>query len=120
MEASAGRLDSAATGFERTLALRPDAALACEAAFRLGRVREQLSDTTGAMRAYREAGQSPQLGQPYRLSALARLATLHEARHEYTRAIAAYRDIVQNSTDRELVAAASERVNRLSNHQRRR
>ncbi len=120
MEAAAGRLDSAQTGFARALSLKPDASLACEAAFRLGRVREQLADTTGAMRAYREAGQSPDLAQPYRLSALARLATLHEARHEYTRAIAAYRDIVKNSKDRELVAAASERVNRLSNHQRRR
>jgi hypothetical protein len=72
------------------------------------------------MRAYVEASHCPDLRQPYRLSSLARLAALHEARHEYGRAIADYREIVQNSTDRELIAAASDRVTKLSEAQRRR
>jgi TolA-binding protein len=120
LDAAAGHLNDAATGYEKALDLHPNAALACEAAFRLGRCREQLSDSTAAMRAYVEASHCPDLRQPYRLSSLARLAALHEARHEYGRAIADYREIVQNSTDRELIAAASDRVTKLSEAQRRR
>jgi tetratricopeptide (TPR) repeat protein len=120
LDAAAGSLKEAAAGFERSLNLKPDAALACEAAFRLGRCREQLADTTAAMRAYGEASRCPQASQPYRLSALARLAALHESRHEITRAIEAYRDIVQHSTDQELTAAATERVSKLSAAQNRR
>lgn len=120
LDAAAGNLDKAAEGFENALALRPDPALAAEAAFRLGRCREQQGDTTAAVKAYGAATRCPELGQPYRLSALARLAALHEARREYTRAIGVYNDIVANSRDRELVAAASERVTQLSAAKRRR
>ena len=120
LDAAAGRLDAAVAGFERALSLEPGAALAAEAAFRLGRCREQQGDTTAALRAYGEASRCPELGQPYRLSSLARLAGLHEARRQYTRALVAYRDIVQNSKDRELIAAASDRVTQLSAAKRRR
>jgi hypothetical protein len=66
------------------------------------------------MKAYAVARSCPDLEQPYRLSALARLAALHESRHEYTRAVEAYRDIIHHSKDRELTAAAEDRVSQLS------
>src|SRR5262249_8267984 len=78
--------------------------------FRLGRCREQLGESSAAIRAYVEAAACPDRDQPYRLSAVARLAALYEARHEYTRALAAYRDLIQNSKDRELIASAPDRV----------
>ena len=120
LDESAGRLAPAAAGFDRALGLRPGAALGAEIAFRLGRCREQLGDVPGALRAYGEASRTADRDHPFRLSALARLAALHETRREYTRAVAAYRDIMQNSKDRELVAAAADRVTQLSGGQRRR
>jgi hypothetical protein len=66
------------------------------------------------MKAYAVARDCPDLDQPYRLSALARLAALHESRREYTRAVEAYRDIIHHSKDRELTAAAEDRVSQLS------
>jgi hypothetical protein len=47
------------------------------------------------------------------LSALARSAALYESRKEITRALVAYRDIMRNAKDRELVAAATSRVSEL-------
>ena len=81
---------------------------------RLGRAREQLKDLPGAIRAYGVARACPDVDQPYRLSALARLAALHESRREFTRALDAYRDIIHNSKDRELIAAAEDRVSQLA------
>lgn len=109
-----GNLDAASRGFQEALALRPRAALAAEIGYRLGRCRERQKDATGALRAYREAADATGGNEPFRLSALARLAALHEQRHEYTLAVAAYRDIVQNARDRELVAAAEGRLTQLA------
>jgi hypothetical protein len=50
---------------------------------------------------------------PYRLSAVARCAALYESRKEYSRALTAYRDLIANARDRELVAAATGRVHSL-------
>ncbi len=120
LDETAGHLREAAAGFDRVVTMRTSAALAAEAAFRLGRCREQLGDVPGALRAYGEAGSCPDRDQPYRLSALARLAALHESRREYARALEAYRDIMRNSKDRELIAAAADRVSQLSATHRRR
>ena len=120
LDEAAGNLKEAAAGYDQALNMKHSAALGAEIAFRLGRVREQLSDVPGAIRAYQEARTCPNRGEPYRLSALARLATLHESRKEYTRAVEAYRDIMQNSKDRELIAAAADRVSQLSASTRRR
>jgi tetratricopeptide (TPR) repeat protein len=115
-----GHADLAAKEYDRALASRPRAALAVEAAFRLGRSREQLGDTDGALKAYQLAAQSTDRDQPFRLSAVARLAALYEARREISRAVAAYRDIMQNAKDKELVAAAAGRVSQLEAGSRRR
>jgi hypothetical protein len=66
------------------------------------------------MRAYYEVARTAPRAEPFRLTALARLAALHESRHEITLAVAAYRDIMQNSKDQELVAAAADRVSQLA------
>src|SRR5262249_27245717 len=120
LDESAGHLEDAARGFGRTLALSPKPLLALEAAFRLGRCREQMHDGPGALKAYQQATQCGQLANPLRLSAVARVAALHEARGEKSLAVAAYRDIMRNAKDQELVAAAADRVSALAGSQRRR
>ena len=117
---ASGNADSAAMGFQRVLDGRPSAAVAAEAGFRLGRIREQKGQSAAAIAAYeRAASEGPRDGA-YRLSALARLAALYEARHEKTRALAAWRDIASNARDHELVAAAQDRVAQLGGSPRRR
>ena len=114
LDEAGGQLADAAAGLTRALAMPHDAGLGAEIAYRLGRAREQLKDLPGAIRAYGVARACPDLDQPYRLSALARLAALHESRREFTRALDAYRDIIHNSKDRELIAAAEDRVSQLA------
>jgi TolA-binding protein len=120
MDEAAENLPAAVQGFERALELGPRAALAAEIGYRLGRCLERQKDAKGAMRAYTRAAQSGDRTQPFRLSAVARLAALHESRREVTLAVEAYRDIVRNSKDKELVAAAEDRLSQLSAAQRRR
>src|SRR5262249_29123692 len=110
---TAGRLKEAAAEFETAINSKPSADLPLEAWCRLGRVREALADPTGALRAYKNASLSPDRHHPYRLSALARCAALHEARGERTAALNAYRAIMADAKDPELVAAASGRVQQL-------
>ncbi len=110
---AAERTREAAHEFERALASRPSASLTVELQFRLGRCRERLNDPDGALKAYQQAGLSSNRDHPFRLSAVARCAALYESRHDYPRALAAYRDIVRNAKDGELVAAATGRVSQL-------
>jgi predicted TPR repeat methyltransferase len=49
----------------------------------------------------------------FRLSAVVRLATLQEEKGNFKAALAAYRDLVRNAKDAEMVAAAKERVAQL-------
>jgi len=110
---AAGRAADAAGEYERGLTLRPSERLATELRFRLGHSREQAADVEGALRAYRAAAAATDGDDAFRLSAVARLAALYESRHQYTRALEAYRDLVRNAHDRELVAAAGARVSQL-------
>ncbi|HKQ59622.1 MAG TPA: tetratricopeptide repeat protein, partial [Candidatus Eisenbacteria bacterium] len=109
----AGQPQVAVEEFDRALAARPAPGLALEVQYRTGRVREQLGDPTGALTAYQAAAASTDRDHPYRLSALARCAALYEARKDKARALTAYRDIMRNAKDPELVAAASDRVSQL-------
>jgi TolA-binding protein len=103
----------AAQQFDLALASRPSPALKIELYYRLGRVKEQLGDPDGALAAYQGAVAAPDRDHPFRLSALARSAALYEARKDRARALTAYRDIMRNAKDPELVAAASDRVSQL-------
>jgi TolA-binding protein len=109
----AGDHDTAAQQFDLALRSHPAASLAIELHYRLGRVREELGDSDGALAAYQGAVAAPEREHPFRLSALARSAALYEARKDKARALTAYRDIMRNAKDPELVAAASDRVSQL-------
>jgi len=87
--------------------------LKIELAFRLGATREARGETDQALEAYGRATRGTDKSHPYRLSALARVAAIHENRREFASAIQAYRDIVRNARDQELVAAASDRATQL-------
>lgn len=110
---AAGRIPEAAQEFENAVNGKPSAALALEAWYRLGRVREQLGEKTGALRAYENASVLGARTHPYRLSSLARCAALYEAKGQKTKAVLAYREIIRDAKDPELVAAAEGRVNQL-------
>ena len=56
----------------------------------------------------------------YRLSAVARCAFLYESRKEFAKAVTAYRDIMKNARDQELVAVAADRVSELESRTRKR
>ncbi len=109
----AGQSAVAAQEFDLALQSRPAKALAIEVSYRLGRVREQLGDTNGALAAYQGAVAATDRDHPFRLSALARCAALYEARKDQAKALAAYRDIMKNAKDPELVVAATDRVSQL-------
>jgi hypothetical protein len=49
----------------------------------------------------------------FRLSALVRCAVLYENMGKYDKAVSAYRDLIQNADDDDLVIAAKERVSEL-------
>jgi len=109
----AGQSVVAGQEFDLALQSRPSKALAIEAHYRLGRVREQLGDAEGALAAYQGAVAATDRDHPFRLSALARCAALYEVRKDHARALTAYRDIMKNAKDPELVTAASDRVAQL-------
>ena len=113
LDEAAGHSDEARAEYERALLEHPRPALAAEAGYRLGKVREQLGQAAAALAAYQQAAASGRRDDPYRLSAVARVAALCEKRHDYPRALAAYRDIARNASDHELAAAAAGRVAQL-------
>jgi TolA-binding protein len=104
----AGRADAAAEEFARALTAKPDSRLAIELHFRVGYCAEQGGDDERAIAEYRKAYAAEQKDDDYRLLAVARLAALHEKRGDNGRALAAYRDLIKNSKDEELVLAARE------------
>ncbi len=115
----AGRAKEEIAEYDAALASKPAAALAGELHYRVGSCRESLSDPDGAIRAYRAAVAAAPKGHAYHLSSLARLASLYEGRERFKDAVAVYRELIRDSNDAELVAAAKERVNQLQAVQRR-
>jgi len=113
LDEAAGQTQDAVREYAAALEKHPAPGLATELGFRLGRCRERLGDKDGALRAYQLAAGTGTRDDSFRLSAVARCAALYEAKHEYTRAIAAYRDLMRNASDKELVAAASDRATQL-------
>ncbi len=109
---NAGRTEAAINEYDTALALGPGE-LAAELHYRLGTCRETLGDEPGAVAAYKKAIALKDRADPVRLSALARCAALYEKKGEYKKAIAVYRDLVQNAEDPELIVAAKTRVEQL-------
>ena len=113
MHEDAGRYADAAREYKAALAAKLESDLRVEVQFRAGYCNEQAGDEKGALSSYAAAAQYKDKANPYRLSALARSAALHEKSHEFGKALAAYRDLIKNATDPELVVAAKERATEL-------
>jgi TolA-binding protein len=111
---TAGRLREAAAEFEQAVAAGPAPEARAEINYRLGQTREKLADEAGAVRAYEQAMAARPAADPFRLSAVARLAAVYEQRGKIENALACYRDIARNSSDSELAAAAQGRVAELA------
>jgi TolA-binding protein len=112
----AGGRDEEATGwYKRALKAPTTPSQTAELCYRLGMCRERLGNLDGALRAYQGAVVVEVKSDPYRLSALARTAVLHEQNENYRKAIAAYLDLAKNAGDPEVVVAAKERAKELEN-----
>jgi TolA-binding protein len=113
IHAAAGRDAEAATEYQRALDAGAKAPLTTELFYRLGASREKVDDADGALAAYARAMKGSDKADAFRLSAVARVAAIHEGRREYTKALGAYRDLIKYATDSELVVAAKERATEL-------
>lgn len=103
----------AATQYRHALGGKLTNDVEVEVQYRIGYCREQLGDIKLALADYNLAAHYAKKSNPYRLSALARSAALHEKNNEFGKALAAYRDLIKNATDPELVVAAKERASEL-------
>lgn len=110
----AGRLEQAAVELAVAATAAREEPLRTEAHFRLGACREKLGNRAGALAAYRQAAACPVPTDPFRLSALARGAVLSEDGGDLKAALAAYRDLMRNASDPQLVAAATDRADRIA------
>jgi len=114
LQERAGRFEEAIARYDEAFASGPSATLATELGFRVGSCHEQLGHEDEAIRFYRKAATSENHADPFHVSACVRLGIIYEGREEPYRALAAYRDVVKNSKDQELVTAAKERVQHIS------
>jgi len=117
IDEKAGRTDQARAEMKAALA-GASASRAIEIHYRMGLALEQGQDQDGALAAYAKAIAGKDKKDAFRLSALARAAALYEQQGKTTRALAAYRDLMENATDPELVAAAQERASQLQGSSR--
>ncbi len=110
---SSGQTELAIEEYSRALAMKPPKALATEIHYRLGACREQLGDEELAISSYSKAIAAEEKSDAFRLSALVRCAALYEKMGKYDKAASAYRDLIQNAEDDDLVIAAKERMSEL-------
>ena len=75
---------------------------------------EKKDNSKKALEAYRLASRGGRADDPFRLSSVARSAVLYEDTEQYDLALAAYRDLMDNAGDTELVAAAKGRAAEIS------
>jgi len=113
MDEGAGNMQGAEQNFKAALDAGPSASLQVEALYRLGRAREALGDTDGALKAFLQASASPERKNAFRVSALTRCAAIYESRKSFSKAYDIYLDIARNSQDQELAALAKGRASQL-------
>ena len=109
----AGRTKEAIEEYKRGIAAKPPDALFTELYYRIGLCYEQLDNLEGAIKAHRSARKVKSKKDTFRLLAVARCAAIYEEQENYNGALAAYRDLIKNATDPELVVAAKERASQL-------
>lgn len=110
---TAGQWNEAIAEYEAAIELKLMPTLVSECLFRLGFCREQIDDVDGALKAYERARKMDDPADPYRLSSIAQIAAIYESREEYERALAAYKDLIKDAEDPELVAAATGRASEI-------
>ena len=110
---STGDWAGAAREYQTAIDAGIDIEFISEILYRLGQCREYQSDMDGALAAYEDAMESGADRDPYRLSAIARSAAIYEDREDYVHALAAYRDLIRNADDPELIAVAQGRADEL-------
>ena len=109
----AARYKQAENEYSRALEYKMPGATLVEIRYRLGLCREKQGDERGAIAAYALAASYKEKADPYRLSAIAHSAAIHEKNKDWPKALAAYRDLIKNATDPEIVVAAQERAKEL-------
>lgn len=109
----AGQHKEAIAEYDKALAAGAGTQLAVELQYRIGSCHEGLSEQDAALASYRRAVAAGNRSNAYHVMSLARLAALYEGRERYKDAVAAYQDLIRDSKDAELVAAAKERVKEL-------
>ena len=109
----AGRTKEAIEEYKLGIAAKPPEALFTELYYRIGLCREQLEDFERALTAYRRARKAGSKKDTFRLLAVGRCAAIYEEQENYKGALAAYRDLIENATDPELVVAAKERASQI-------
>ena len=109
----AGRTKAAIEEYKRGIAAKPPEPLLAELHYRVGLCLEQQGDTEGALGEYRRARKVKDKKNDFRLLAVARCAAIYEQQENYKGALAAYRDLIDNSTDPELIVAARERASEI-------
>ncbi len=105
-----GRYMDAATEYARALQTETDPAARAEMNYRAGTCWISSGDAVAALAAFERSIAGPDPANPYRLSALAQTAALHEKNGDWKDALAAYRELISNAGDPTLVGAARERV----------
>ena len=109
----AGQHKEAIAEYDKALTAGAGTQLAVELQYRIGSCHEGLSEQDAALASYRRAVAAGNRSNAYHVMSLARLAALYEGRERYKDAVAAYQDLIRDSKDAELVAAAKERVKEL-------
>ncbi len=109
----AGRFKEASSEYNNALVFKMPGAALCEVRYRLGLCREKLGDDKGAIAIFALAADYSVKADTYRLSAVAHRAALYEKHKDWPNALAAYRDLIKNSTDPEIVVAAKARAHEL-------
>ena len=104
-----GQDSDAVAEYRAALSAGADGTLAPELHWRIGVCQERSGDADAAVTAYGKVLKSAARGSALRLSAAGRLAAIHEDRGDATKAVAAYRNLL-DSDDPELVAAAQSRI----------
>lgn len=109
----AGHFAAAAAEYQRAVELGATGPEAIELNYLAGVCLDRAGDRAGALGSYELSIAGNDKANTFRLSALAQIAALQEEDGEFGRALAAYRDLINNASDPTLVGAATERAQQL-------
>ncbi|MGE5176757.1 MAG: tetratricopeptide repeat protein [Hyphomicrobiales bacterium] len=113
LEDAAGNYADAQAEFEQALQRKITVGRQVELEYRVARCLEEQGKTDEALRRYVRTSTIGGLRNGFRLNAVARMAAMYEQKRELVKAMNAYRDLAQNSKDKELAQAAAGRANQL-------